>query len=104
MDLYNREVKGYSVNKNMDSELVRRALGDALTHRREVIKELMFHSESEIRYSSISYQMMLDENNIKGSMSRGGCPYDNACVESFFSTAKISASIENSMIQWKRKE
>ena len=31
---------------------------------------------------------MLEENKIKGSMSRGGCPYDNSCVESFFASLK----------------
>ena len=87
-DLYNREIKGYSVSKSIDSELVRRALGNALTRRRTATKGLMFHSDRGIQYSSKSYQRLLDENNIIGSMSRGGCPYDNACVESFFSTAK----------------
>jgi Transposase and inactivated derivatives len=88
MDLYNREVIGYSISKSIDSELVKRALGNALTQRRTAKKGLMFHSDRGIQYSSKSYQRMLDENNIIGSMSRGGCPYDNACVESFFSTAK----------------
>jgi transposase InsO family protein len=31
---------------------------------------------------------MLKKHGITGSMSRAGCPYDNACAESFFSTAK----------------
>jgi len=31
---------------------------------------------------------MQEEYGIVGSMSKGGCPYDNDCVESFFSTAK----------------
>ena len=31
---------------------------------------------------------MLEEYDLRGSMSRPGCPYDNACAESFFSTAK----------------
>ena len=34
------------------------------------------------------YQKALDQFNITGSMSRPACPYDNACAESFFSTAK----------------
>ena len=31
---------------------------------------------------------MLDENEIVGSMSKPSCPYDNACTEIFFSSAK----------------
>ena len=31
---------------------------------------------------------MLEEKGIIGSMSRGGCPYDNSCVENFFATLK----------------
>jgi transposase InsO family protein len=31
---------------------------------------------------------MLERNGIEGSMSRGGCPYDNSCVESFFASLK----------------
>ncbi len=31
---------------------------------------------------------MMQEQGIKGSMSRPGCPYDNACMESFFATLK----------------
>ena len=40
------------------------------------------------QYNSESYQRMLRENGIRQSMSRAGCPYDNACSESFFATAK----------------
>nr|MCR4673186.1 IS3 family transposase [Lachnospiraceae bacterium] len=45
-------------------------------------------SDRGTQYSSESYQRMLRENGIRQSMSRGGCPYDNACSESFFATAK----------------
>ena len=40
------------------------------------------------QYNSESYQRMLRENGIRQSISRAGCPYDNACSESFFATAK----------------
>ena len=42
--------------------------------------------ERGAQYSSKSYEMMLEQNGITGSMSRPGCPYDNSCVESFFAT------------------
>ena len=39
-------------------------------------------------YSSKSFQVMLEKHNLVGSMSKPACPYDNACIESFFSSAK----------------
>jgi transposase InsO family protein len=48
----------------------------------------LFHSDRGAQYSSESYRRMLNEHGIRQSMSRAGCPYDNACSESFFATAK----------------
>ena len=50
--------------------------------------DLVFHSDRGYQYSSKGYQQLLEENGITGSMSRPGCPYDNACVESFFASLK----------------
>ena len=88
MDLYNREVIGYSISKSIDTELVKRALANALANTKGGGSNTIFHSDRGIQYSSKSYQRMLEENGLIGSMSRSGCPYDNACMESFFSTAK----------------
>ena len=87
MDLYNREVLGYSVSQHIDSELVKRVLGNAIA-RKGGLQGAVFHSDRGTQYNSESYQRMLRENGIRQSMSRAGCPYDNACSESFFATAK----------------
>lgn len=87
MDLYNREVVGYAVSQSIDSELVRRALGNAIA-RSGGLRGAVFHSDRGTQYSSASYRRMLEENGIRQSMSRSGCPCDNACSESFFATAK----------------
>ena len=87
MDLYNREVLGYSVSQHIDSELVKRALGNAIA-RKGGLQGAVFHSDRGTQYNSESYQRMLRENGIRQSMSRAGCPYDNACSESFFATVK----------------
>ena len=87
IDLYNREVIGYAISKNVDTELVKQALGNAIG--RQGVKEgLLFHSDRGCQYASKGYEKMLEENGIKGSMSRPGCPYDNSCMESFFATLK----------------
>ena len=88
LDLYNKEVIGYSVSKNIDTELVKRALSNALVNTGGGGKTTIFHSDRGIQYSSKSFQQMLTQYGITGSMSRPGSPYDNACAESFFSTAK----------------
>ncbi len=87
IDLFNREVIGYAVSKQINTELVKQALGNAIG-RRGVKEGLIFHSDRGSQYASKSYQSMLEENGITGSMSRPGCPYDNACVESFFASLK----------------
>ena len=45
---------------------------------------MMYHSNRGIQYASKGFRKMLEDNNIRGSMSRPGCPYDNVCVENFF--------------------
>ena len=89
IDLYNREIVGYSISKTVDSELAKSALGNALARRGKCGGiRLIFHSDRGCQYSSKAYQGMLRANGIEGSMSKPGCPYDNACIESFFSSAK----------------
>lgn len=87
MDLFNREIIGYSLSKSVDTDLVRRALGNAI-HKKEDDKELMFHSDRGCQYSNKSFGKIIDDNGITSSMSRAGCPYDNSCVEEFFSILK----------------
>ena len=87
MDLYNREVIGYSVSRSIDTELVCRALGNAL-HRKRKNETPIFHSDRGSQYSSNRYQVMLTQNKIRGSMSKVGYPYDNSPMESFFASLK----------------
>ena len=88
VDLFNREIIGYSVSKNIDVELVKRALCNALITTGGGGSGTVFHSDRGIQYSSKGFRHMLEENNMTGSMSKPGCPYDNAPVERFFSVAK----------------
>lgn len=87
MDLYNREIVGYSVSKDVGTELVKRSLSDALV-RVESHDGLLFHSDRGVQYSSKSFSKMIKEYGIIPSMSRSGCPYDNSCVERFFCSLK----------------
>ena len=78
---------GYSVSRNIDTELVCRALGNAL-HRKRKDETTIFHSDRGSLCSSNRYQAMLAQNKIKGSMSKAGYPYDNSPMESFFASLK----------------
>jgi putative transposase len=87
IDLFNREVVGYSISKKPNSELTKRAMANALSNR-QPSERLIFHSDRGCQYSSKGYVEYLEEHNIECSMSRKGNPYDNACMESFFATLK----------------
>jgi len=87
IDLFNREVVGYSLSRKANSELTKRALANALSERRPANK-VLFHSDRGCQYSSKAYLKYLEEHNLESSMSRKGNPYDNACTESFFATLK----------------
>lgn len=71
----------------MNTELVKRALTNAIG-KQGISENLIFRSDRGCQYASKEYQKLLQEHGIQGSMSRGGCPYDNSCVESFFATLK----------------
>jgi len=87
IDLFNREVIGYSTSAKANSELTKRAMAQALAKRRPN-EAVLFHSDRGTQYSSKAYCEYLSTHNIASSMSRAGCPYDNACAESFFATIK----------------
>ncbi|MBQ8188509.1 MAG: DDE-type integrase/transposase/recombinase [Lachnospiraceae bacterium] len=55
MDLYNREIIGYSISKKIDTELVKAALGNAI-RMKGTAEGLIFHSNCGCQYASKSYQ------------------------------------------------
>ncbi|MCL2606722.1 MAG: IS3 family transposase [Coriobacteriia bacterium] len=89
LDLCTKEVLGYKIARNATTELVKQALADALVNSgKNYEQKIIFHSDRGTQYTSKSFQAMCEACNITSSMSAAGCPYDNAVVESFFSTAK----------------
>jgi transposase InsO family protein len=88
LDLFSRRVVGWATSNRMDRELVRTALAMAV-ERRHPSSGLIHHSDRGCQYASWDYQRALLERSIVCSMSRKGNCYDNAVVESFFSTLKI---------------
>ncbi len=88
LDLYSRRIVGWSMSQNMTAQLVMDALMMAIWRRGKPIS-LMHHSDQGSQYASEDFQRMLAEHGITCSMSRKGDCWDNAAMESFFSTMKI---------------
>ncbi|WP_152622440.1 IS3 family transposase [Archangium violaceum] len=87
MDLFSRKVVGWSMSENIDRHLVLNALDMALKGRQPP-RGLLHHSDRGSQYASIDYQQELAARGIQCSMSRKGNCWDNAVVESFFSSLK----------------
>ena len=87
MDLYNREIVGWSMSRSLETNLVAKAL-EAAMHVVGPDAEVIFHSDRGSQYASEAYRKLLKNSGIKPSMSRRGNCYDNAYVESWFSSLK----------------
>jgi putative transposase len=69
-------------------DLAERALQMAIVHRRPAPNVILHHDRGS-QYTSACYRAKAEAANMVLSMSRPGMPYDNAMVESFFSTLKL---------------
>jgi putative transposase len=87
LDLYSRRVIGWAMSPRPDQQLALTVLQMALTHRRPQ-PGLLLHSDQGATYTSGAYQRLVSQAGLVASMSRKGNCYDNAVVESFFSTLK----------------
>ena len=90
IDLASRRIIGWAARRAPTHELVLSALQQALAARR-VRAQLVHHSDRGIQYASRAYQSLLARHRITPSMSRIGDCWDNAPVESFFSSFKAEA-------------
>lgn len=87
LDLFSRRVVGLSMGDRLETELVTRALKQAL-YRRLINGELMHHSDRGCQYTSKEFRDLTLSHGIRLSMSAKGHCYDNAVAESFFHTMK----------------
>jgi putative transposase len=87
LDLFSRFVVGWAISAVNDRHVTIKALEMAVK-RRCPDAGLLHHSDQGCTYASEDYQAVLDAHEIVCSMSRRGNCYDNAVMESFFSTVK----------------
>jgi transposase InsO family protein len=87
MDLYSRKIVGWSTAERIDRMLPLQALDTALQVRNPP-PGLIHHTDRGSQYAAYEYQRRLEKAHARSSMSRKGDCYDNAPMESFFSTLK----------------
>jgi len=87
IDLFPRRAVGWSMSATMTAQLVTDALLMAIW-RRGKPKAVLHHSDRGSQYTSEQFQRLLADNGVSCSMSRSGNVWDNAAMESFFSSLK----------------
>lgn len=85
IDLYNREIIGYSAGPNKDANLVYQAFA-SVKNRLDSIT--LFHTDRGNEFKNKLIDGVLDTFKIKRSLSMKGCPYDNAVAEATFKIIK----------------
>ena len=88
LDLFSRRVVGWSMSAQMTAQLVTDAMLMAIW-RRGPTSALLHHSDQGSQYTSEQFQRLLADHGVTCSMSRSGDCWDNAAMESFFSTLKV---------------
>jgi putative transposase len=86
IDCFNREVVGYAMADHMRTSLVVDALQMARNH--SLAAGCIFHSDRGTQYTSTEFAAKLAALNMRQSLGRTGCCYDNALAESFFASLK----------------
>lgn len=87
LDLFNREVIGWSIKPRMTADIVTDALTMAW-FRRKPEAGVVFHSDRGSQYAGHAMRIKLSEYGMTASMSRKGNCWDNAPTESFFNSLK----------------
>lgn len=88
IDLFSRQIVGWSINSRINRKLVADALRMAVWHRKPA-PGLIFHSDRGSQYCSNDFQKLLKTYKMICSMSRKGNCWDNAVAESFFGSLKM---------------
>ncbi len=87
LDLCTRRVLGWSMSPILDAPLTIAALRMAL-RQRPPRRALIVHSDRGRQFASAAYRQLLAQHGLLASMSRKGNCYDNAFIESFWSSLK----------------
>ena len=87
LDLFSRQVVGWSMSNRITKKLVIDSLYMAIWRRRPQ-SGLIFHSDRGSQYCRNEFQKVLKQHEMLCSMSRKGDCWDNSVAESFFGSLK----------------
>ncbi|CBT77156.1 transposase of ISAar25, IS3 family, IS3 group, orfB [Glutamicibacter arilaitensis Re117] len=87
IDLYSRQIVGWSMGENMQTQLVIDAM-ELAASRGFIQPGTVFHSDRGTQYTSGAFQAWCAEQGVRQSMGRTGVCWDNSVAESTFSTIK----------------
>ena len=94
LDAYTREVLAYKVRESLELDFVLETVEDAVAHHGiELCAETLIHSDQGCHYTSVRFGQLLKDKNLRQSMSRKGCCWDNAPQESFYGHMKDEISL-----------
>ena len=85
IDLFNREIIGYSSGRNKDASLVSKAFASVKANLNNI---QIFHTDRGNEFKNQAIDDTLKAFHIKRSLSMKGCPYDNAVAEATFKVVK----------------
>jgi transposase InsO family protein len=87
LDIFTRRIIGWAMHQILDAPLVIAALRMALDQRCPA-QPLIIHSDQGRQFASAAYRHLIAQHGLTASMARKGNCYDNAFIESFWSTLK----------------
>lgn len=96
LDVYSRKIVGWALRKHQNEMLIHEALDMAIGSRNPG-GGLIFHSDRGSQYAATGVRLRLKYEGISQSMGRVGNCYDNAMMESFFSTLKRELLLNESV-------
>ena len=94
IDIFSRKVISFHLSEKIDSDLTLKTFDDAFEMRGRP-RNLLFHTDQGIQYTSFLFMEYLKECHVIQSFSKPGTPYDNAVCESFFGNLKKECIYHN---------
>lgn len=107
-DGFSRHILGFTVATSKTTELVSRALDQAISVRRRsdvtfIADGVLVHSDAGSQYTSLAYSQQLHDHGLLGSIGRIGTAYDNALMESTIGLFKTEL-IHRRQTDWQSRQ
>ncbi|WP_026730345.1 IS3 family transposase [Flavobacterium denitrificans] len=105
LDLFDRKIIGWNLSNSLTTEQTTLPAWKMAVKNREIINELIFHSDRGIQYANRNFTKILDSHKlVTRSMSAKGNYWDNSIAESFFSRLKTEMIYRNKLLEKEQME